>query len=128
MPRNVTTTRQVADLTPLGPFADVVQAFLGGTPISIIMNRAADGTAILDVLSPDSEIDPPITAVQIQTLATNYVKPAPKVDPLDALADALAAGATLAQLKTAFVAWVNSERAFTRRGRDFPQSGSSPRS
>lgn len=120
MPRGVTTTRQASELEPISDLADVIQAAVG-QPVSVMMSVAADGTAILDVLHPNQDIPISITANQLRTLVTNFVKPAPRVDPLDALADALAGGSTVAEIRAAFLAWVNSERAFQRRGRDYPQ-------
>jgi hypothetical protein len=121
MPRGVTTTRQASELVPLSGLADVVQAFLGGQPISMIMNVAADGTAILDVLHPSQDIEINITPAQIQALVNAYVKPPDPVDPLDTLADALVSATTPAQLRAAFIAWADGERAVQRRGRNYPK-------
>lgn len=109
MPRGVTTTRPAAGIK-LSVLADDVQAFLGGTPISLIMEVAPDGTAVIDVRSPDGSFDPAITPAELRALVNAHVVPPPPVDSLDTLATALAAASTLPQLKAALLDWAGAER------------------
>lgn len=111
MPRQVKVPRQ-ADELDLTAFTDELVSRIG--PVSVILEVADDGTAVLDVLHPTENVEVPITAAEVAELAAVFVAPEPPpdaVDALDALTASLTGTRTLTDVQAALLTFAGAERA-----------------
>lgn len=108
--------RRKADDLPLAVLADAVEAKVGH-PVSLILTKAADGSAVVDVRPITGDVEVEIEDAELEALAAAAVAaPEPVVEDravsvLDALATALTGAKTVADVRTAVLTYAKAERS-----------------